>query len=496
MEPCDLTAVEARRLIGLKRLSPVELTDSCVRRIEAVDHAVNAVVTRDFDRARETARAREQEVMRGEPLGALHGLPVAIKDTAETGGLLTTFGSTLFRNHVPEKDERFVACLRAAGGVVVGKTNVPEWAAGGNTRNPVFGATGNPFDPTRSAAGSSGGSAAALACGMVPLASGSDTGGSLRNPAAYCGVVGFRPTPGVIPSERRGTAWLQISTLGPMGRTVGDSALMLSVMMGEDSRDPLSPCEPGRSLRDAASYAQPPAVDLSRLRVAMTTDFGFAPTERHIATVLREKAGLFSGAFGHFEEATPDCTGADEAFAIIRAVAALGMLARMAREHPDEVGPNIKANVAEGEGYSAEDVTRALNLQTAIYRRWQDFFTRYDAIIAPSVTVSPRPWRELYPAEIDGRPTRSYYHWLACAYAATLPGHPAISLPVGLDHNGLPFGLQIIGPRGGDRFTLGVAAALEAMLGSDDRTRRPLPDLAALRRAVPLSTMEGFRSFD
>lgn len=496
MEPCDLTAVEARRLIGLKRLSPVELTDSCVQRIEAVDHAVNAVVTRDFERARETARAREQEVMRGEPLGPLHGLPVGIKDTAETGGLLTTFGSTLFRNNVPEKDERFVACLRAAGGVVLGKTNVPEWAAGGNTRNPVFGATGNPFDPTKSAAGSSGGSAAALACGMVPLASGSDTGGSLRNPAAFCGVIGFRPTPGLIPSERRGTAWLQISTLGPMGRTVGDAALMLSVMMGEDSRDPLSPYEPGRSVRDAASYARPPVVDLSRLRVAMTTDFGFAPTERHIATVLREKVALFSGAFAHFEVATPDCAGADESFAIIRAVAALGMLARMAREHPGEVGPNIKANVAEGEGYSAEDVTRALNLQTAMYRRWQDFFTRHDVILAPSVTVSPRPWRELYPAEIDGRPTRSYYHWLACAYAATLPGHPAISLPVGLDHNGMPFGLQIIGPRGGDRFTLGVAAALEAALGSDDRTRRPLPDLAALRRAAPLSAMEGFRSFD
>lgn len=496
MEPCDLTAVEARRLIGARRLSPVELTESCIRRIEAVDHAVNAVVTRDFDRALDAARAREAEATGGATLGVLHGLPLGVKDTAETGGLRTTFGSPIYKDYVPERDERLVLCLRDAGGIVLGKTNVPEWAAGGNTRNPVFGATGNPFDPTKSAAGSSGGSAAALACGMVPLASGSDTGGSLRNPAAFCGVVGFRPTPGLVPSERRGAAWLQISTLGPMGRTVGDAALMLSAMMGEDSRDPLSPVEPGRTLRDPSAYARPPHIDLSRLRVAMTADFSFAPTERDIAATLREKSALLSGSFGRFDEAAPDCAGADEAFAIIRAVAALGMLAKAAREHPDQVGPNIKANVAEGESYSAEDVTRALNLQTAIYRRWQEFFTRYDVLIAPSVTISPRPWRELYPAEIDGRPMRSYYHWLACAYAATLPGHPALSLPVGRDRRGMPFGLQIIGPRGGDRFTLGVAAALEEALASDERTCRPSPDIDALRRAPPISSMAGFLSFD
>ncbi|MBS7706795.1 amidase [Chelatococcus asaccharovorans] len=496
MQPCDLSAIEARRLIGAGKLSPVELLESCIARIEAVDHAVNAVVTRDFERARERAREAEAAVAKGEPLGPLHGLPIGIKDTSETGGLRTTFGSPIFKDHVPAADERFVALIRAAGGIVVGKTNVPEWAAGGNTRNPVFGATGNPFDPTRSAAGSSGGSAVALACGMVPLASGSDTGGSLRNPAAFCGVVGFRPSPGLIPSEKRGAAWLQVSTNGPMARTVGDAALLLSVMMGEDSRDPLSAVVPGETLRKAADYASLPEVDLSTLRVAITPDFGFAPTEHQVAQTLADKTGLFRSVFREAADTTPDCTGADDIFAVLRAVAALAMFGPLAAKHPDQLGPNIRDNIAEGDGYSARDVAEAMNAQTAMYRRWQAFYKDYDIILAPSVTISPRPWRELYPREINGQATRSYYHWLACAYAVTLPGHPAVSLPVGLDRNGLPFGLQVIGPRGGDRLTLGVAAALERHLSGDSRTARPLPDIAALTAKPALSEAEGFYAFD
>ncbi|CAH1648840.1 amidase [Chelatococcus asaccharovorans] len=496
MQPCDLSAIEARRLIGAGKLSPVELLESCIARIEAVDHAVNAVVTRDFERARERAREAEAAVAKGEPLGPLHGLPIGIKDTSETGGLRTTFGSPIFKDHVPAADERFVALIRAAGGIVVGKTNVPEWAAGGNTRNPVFGATGNPFDPTRSAAGSSGGSAVALACGMVPLASGSDTGGSLRNPAAFCGVVGFRPSPGLIPSEKRGAAWLQVSTNGPMARTVGDAALLLSVMMGEDSRDPLSAVVPGETLRKAADYASLPEVDLSTLRVAITPDFGFAPTEHQVAQTLADKTGLFRSVFREAADTTPDCTGADDIFAVLRAVAALAMFGPLAAKHPDQLGPNIRDNIAEGDGYSARDVAEAMNAQTAMYRRWQAFYKDYDIILAPSVTISPRSWRELYPREINGRPTRSYYHWLACAYAVTLPGHPAVSLPVGLDRNGMPFGLQVIGPRGGDRLTLGVAAALERHLSGDSRTARPLPDIAALTAKPALSEADGFYAFD
>ncbi|MES5099977.1 amidase family protein [Agrobacterium sp. BA1120] len=494
--PCDLDATTARRLIGQKALSPVELVQSCIERIEAVDHAVNAVVTRDFDKALSTARRMEDEVMSGAPLGPLHGLPIGIKDTAETGGLRTTFGSVVFRDHMPQKDEGFVARLRDAGGVVIGKTNVPEWAAGGNTRNPVFGATGNPFDTTKTAAGSSGGSAAALACGMMPLASGSDTGGSLRNPAAYCGIVGFRPTPGLIPSEKRGTAWLQVSTLGPMARTVQDTALMLSVMAGRDGRDPLSPVWDDTPYSSADWAAGPPAVDLSQLKVAVTTDFGFAPVETAIAGALKDKVARFADLFGSVTEATPDCSGADDIFAVLRAVAALSMFEKMIEKHGDQIGPNIHANVAEGLGYSASDVSRALNEQTAYHRRWHAFFGDYDIVLAPAVTVSPRSWRELYPREIEGRETRSYYHWLACAYATTIAGCPALSLPVGVDHHGMPFGLQIVARRGADRFLLGVAHALESALAGDPLTARPLPKLDALTNASPLNLSEGFYSWD
>src|SRR5438445_704831 len=280
---CDTSAVELRRLLAARAISPVELLDACLSRIATINGAVNAVVTLDEPGARAAAKAAETAILRGEDRGALHGLPVLIKDTQDTAGLRTTYGSPLLRDNVPVADQGSVARLRAAGAIIFGKTNTPEWAAGGNTRNPVFGATGNPFDPMRSAAGSSGGSAVSLACGMAPLASGSDTGGSLRNPAAYAGIVGFRPSYGLVPSERRIFGWSSLSTDGPMARTVADAALMLSVLASDDARDPLAytlPNEPARGRR--ARWAPPPSVDLKRLRVAATEDFGFAPTEAHI----------------------------------------------------------------------------------------------------------------------------------------------------------------------------------------------------------------------
>jgi amidase len=495
-EPCDLSAVVARRLIGRKKLAPSELMESCIARIEAVDHAVNAMVARDFDRARATAKAADAAVARGEDLPPLHGLPIGIKDLQETEGLRTTFGSPIFRDHVPTTDERIVAAVRSAGAIVLGKTNTPEFGAGANTRNAVYGATGNPFDPTLSAAGSSGGSAVALATGMVPICSGSDTGGSLRNPAAFSGIVGFRPTPGLVANERRGLGWSNLSVAGPMARTVPDLCLLLSTMVSDDPRDPLATTMHGRTVRRAEDFAVPARFDLSRLRVAVTPDFGFAPTERHIAEVFAEKTGLFRHVFAHVEEATPDCTGADEAFEVLRAIGFLASHAEKVRTRPQDVGPNVRANVEEGQRYSAADVARAQTLQTMLYRQWQDFFRDKDVILTPSITISPRSWRELYPAEIDGKPTRTYFHWLALAYAVTLPGHPAVSLPVGLDRHGMPFGLQIVGPRGGDAFVLSVAAELEAMLAGDSRTARPVPDLARLQAARPISEMSGFLGFD
>ena len=385
-EPCDLPAVEARRLIGAKRLSPVELLASCIARVEAVDHAVNAMVARDFDRARAAARVAERAVMQGAPLGALHGLPFGVKDLEETAGLRTTFGSPLFRDHVPDADEGTVARLRAAGGILFGKTNTPEFGAGANTRNGVYGATGNPFDPARSCAGSSGGSAVALATGMLPLATGSDLGGSLRNPAAFCGIVGFRPSPGVVPGERRGLGWSPLSVLGPMARSVPDLCLMLSAMASDDGRDPLAP-------RVVDNFFPPRPIDLATLRVAFTADFGFAPVERVVREAFAQATAPLRGVFASSRDAAPDCSGADEAFAVLRAVGMIAAHAEKVRATPDQVGPNIRANVAEGMRYTAEDVARAELAHAAITRRFGAFFNQVELVISPAISITPRPWR-------------------------------------------------------------------------------------------------------
>ena len=297
-EPCDLGAVEARELIGRRELSPVELLESCIARIEAVDPAVNAVVARDDEGARATAREAEAAVMKGEPLPALHGLPVGIKDLDAVAGLRTTWGSPLFADHVPARDGLMVSNVRAAGAVILCKTNTPEWGAGANTRNAVYGATGNPFDPTRSAAGSSGGSAVALATGMVPLATGSDTGGSLRNPAAFCGIVGFRPSPGIVPSDERLLGWSGLGVQGPMARTVPDLCLLFGAMIGDDARDPLATTVHGRRIHEAGHVYPPQRVDLRDVRAAFTPDFGFAPVERQVVAAFDEKTALMQSLFG------------------------------------------------------------------------------------------------------------------------------------------------------------------------------------------------------
>ncbi len=496
-ELCDKSAVDLRRMLAGRVISPLELLDACLSRISAVNPAVNAVVILDEDRARTAARAAEANIMRGEDRGLLHGLPVLIKDTQDTAGLRTTYGSPLFANHVPSADQGSVARLRAAGAIILGKTNTPEWAAGGNTRNPVHGATGNPFDPSRSAAGSSGGSAVALACGMAPLASGSDTGGSLRNPAAYAGIIGLRPSYGLVASERRAHGWSGLSTDGPMARNVADVALMLSTMASDDARDPLAYTLPGEAVRGRAErWTSPPAAELSRLRVAFTEDFGFAPTERAIRRVFQSRIARLAPLVAECREGTPDCCGADETFAALRAALFLAMHGKTYKERPEMLGPNVRANVEEGLRYTLEDYARAATAQTRIYRAFQSFFETCDVMVSPAITVSPRPWTELYPAEIDGRPTRSYFHWLALAYAVTLAGHPALSLPMGLDEAGMPFGLQIVGPRGGDAIVLSVAAALEAGFADDPQLGRPTPNLARLSAAPPLSSAPGFLAWD
>lgn len=476
-EPCDLTAVEARRLIGRKSMSPVELTDSCIGRIEAVDGSVNAMVTRCFERAKAEAKTAEDAVMRGDALGALHGLPMGVKDLNVTEGVLTTFGSPLHAENVPAADERIIAALRQAGAIVIGKTNTPEFGAGANTKNAVFGATGNPFDPSRICGGSSGGSAVALATGMVPICTGSDTGGSLRTPASFCGVVSHRSTPGVVPSDRRGIGLTTYNVQGPMARTVADTSLMLSAMAGNDSSDPLS------GPIDADIFRTVENIDLSGLRVAWSTDLGCVPVDNDVARIFEERVQKLAPAFKSCERRDPDMGRALDVFWIIRGVAFLAGRMDAYNNNRDKLGPNIISNVEAGLKMTAEEIAWANAEQTSIYRRFQEFFQDVDVLLCPGNSVPPFPVEQLYCDEINGKKTANYVEWLGIASAITLTGHPVTMVPTGLDHTGTPLGMQVVGPRRhSDRFTIGTAAAIERIFQGMPETRRPLPNLETLKK--------------
>jgi amidase len=493
--PADLTARQARQLISRRKLSPVELAQACIARAQALNPAVNALVAYDFGRVLEEARTAETKVAAGQPLGVLHGLPLGVKDMNDIAGLPTTYGSEIFRDNIPAKDDAMVAACRAAGAVMLGKTNNPEWSAGANTRNAIYGVTPNPHDLTKSSAGSSGGSAVALACGMCPIATGSDMGGSLRNPAAFCGVVGFRPSPGVVPGDMRGIPLLPLSLNGPMARTVADAALLLSVQMRPDPRDPWTSVIKGRTHNDPADFLRLPRVDLSSLAIAVSEDFGFAPTENVIRESFRAKVDALQGIFNVMDSQHPNCDGADRMFAVLRALSFLGYHHGLRQRHPDKIGPNVSANIDEGLGYSALDVAEAATAQGLLYRAWTRFFETWDYLLTPAVTITPRDWHELYPTQIDGVPTQSYYHWLALAYAPTLAGHPAIAIPAGRDMAGMPFGLQIVGRKGDDLGVLAVAAELEALFADIDEMRPVWPDLIALEKAPPIRQAERFFGF-
>lgn len=471
---CDLGVIALRRAIGAGEISPVELLASCRERIALVNPALNAITATCDERADAEARAAERAVARGEPLGALHGLPIGIKDTQLTEGLTTTFGSTLFADHVPAADERMVAALRRAGAIVVGKTNVPEFGAGANTTNPVYGATGNPFDPGRICGGSSGGSAVALATGMVPLVTGSDTGGSLRTPAALCGVVGFRTSPGLVPVGSRPVGWSALSVHGPMGRDVAEAALILSVIAAHDARDPLS------SPVDPARYRTVPPVDLTSLRVAFSTDLGFAPVDAAIRRAFERAAGKLGGVFAEARSSDPPLEDADRIFEVLRAGQFLAAHGENYARRRDRIGPSIIENVEQALGYTFEDAVQAAVAQTHLYRRFVEFMDGIDVLVTPAVAVPPFDLAERYPASIDGTPARTYFHWLALAYGITLTAHPAITIPCGLDETGAPFGIQLVGQRCGDRELLGVALALEQHLRRVPGLAPPVPDIDAL----------------
>ena len=474
-----LSATELRRLIGTREISPVELLEACIARIEALNPAVNAIAATAYARARAEARAAEAAVLRGDALGRLHGLPVGIKDLQDTEGLLTTHGSPLYRNHVPARDSAQVALVRAAGAIVTAKTNVPEFGAGANTRNPVWGATGNPFNPTLNAGGSSGGSAVALACDMLPICSGSDTGGSLRIPAAMCGVVGFRPSPGLVPMDGRQLGWTPISVLGPMGRTVADTRMLFAAQLGVDSRDPLShPLDP-----ETAVSGRPR--DLGRLRVAWTTDFGQCPVSTEIRGVMRRRMASMRPLFRAADEISFDLGEADRCFDIVRAQNFVARYQDSYDRDRDQLGPNIRANYELGRAMSLADAAWAHAEQTRIFRRFQEIYRDYDLVMAPTTPVSPFPWTQLYLAELEGEKLKNYYHWLALTYVITLVTNPSISLPCGVDDHGMPFGLQVVGRFGGDIELLEAAEALERAFAGIGGLGRPLPDVAALSTPRP-----------
>jgi Asp-tRNA(Asn)/Glu-tRNA(Gln) amidotransferase A subunit family amidase len=478
-ELCDLGARELRGLIAGKEVSPVEVLASCVTRIEAVNPVLNAIVAMDPAAAMRDARAAEAAVQRGDTLGPLHGLPIGIKDLNETAGLRTTLGSRLFADYVPQHDEPLVADIRAAGAVILGKTNTPEFGAGANTVNDVYGFTGNPFDPNRSCAGSSGGSAVALATGMVPLATGSDLGGSLRTPAAYCGVVGFRSTPGLIGDPTKRFAWWPLSIEGPMARSVDDLALLLSVMAAERSGDALS-WPAGRP-----DFLDLPEVDLSRLRVTLSADLGFAPLDDRIRSIFEERVQAFSGLFVAAERSDPPLDGATRAFEVLRSIGFLAGYRTYYEEQGDKLGPNVTANVELGLGFSPIDVAEAMKAQSELFRHFAAFMESRDVLICPAASVSPIAKGELFPTEINGRPLDTYISWLAITYGLTLIGHPVVVLPCGLDHRGMPFGLQLVGHYGRDRELLALARALERALKDLPTCARPRPDAGRLASGAP-----------
>ena len=474
-----LPALEQRRLIGSRQLSPVDLLQAHIAQMQAYNPAVNALCATDFDRALTAARQAEDQVMRGGPLPLLHGLPVGVKDLDETAGLLTTYGNIGFTRHVPTHDCVLVQRLRQAGALIAAKTNTPDMGAGANTRNAVWGATGNPFDPSRNAGGSSGGSAVALSLDMLPLCTGSDVGGSLRIPAALCGIVGYRPSPGVVASDSRALGFNPLPVLGPMARSVGDLALMLAAIAGPHPADPLSHPLDTRPLQPLA-----PA-DLSRLRVGFTEDFGCCLVDEDIRAGFRARVAAIAPLFAACEPLDIAVGDADQAFDVLRAEGFLAAHDHTLRRAPESLGPNVRANLQLASRFTLADRAQAHAIQTRLQRAFAQAGERYDLILSPVTPVSPFPWTTLYAEQVQGQPTRHYYHWLALTYVVTLSTHPALSLPCGADAAGFPFGLQLVGRHHGDVALLQAALALEAATAGQPGLGRVRPDRSRLLQPQP-----------
>ena len=453
---CFTPATKLRDLIRRKQVSPLEVTRAMLERIARVNPALNAYCTVAAEPALAAARAATRALTRGATPGPLHGVPVSIKDLTPTRGIRTTWGSKIFESHVPEEDALVVARLKAAGAIVIGKTNTPEFGAGANTVNAVFGATRNPWNPALTCGGSTGGGAVALATGTGPLAQGTDLGGSLRIPAAFCGVVGLRPSPGLVPPYPSPLAWDSYSVTGPMARTVGDLALMLSVIAGPDPRSPLSYPVDGRAFLAAVRR---PAI--RGARIAWSADLGVTPVDHEIRQVASEATRVLTALGARVEDAHPDFEGLLD---IVLTSRGLGMVARHEEKLPkwqQLMQENLVKNIEYGLTLQASDIARAERARTALWERVRRFQEHYDFIVTPTTAVSPFPVETSYPREINGVPMTNYIHWVLLTYAFTVVGLPAISVPCGFTRDGLPVGLQIVGRWRDEAGVLRAAAAFE-----------------------------------
>lgn len=453
---CYWTARELLGALDRRELSSREIVQAHLEQIERVNPAVNAVVTLVAERALEEADRADRALAARERQGPLGGLPLAHKDLHDTAGIRTTYGSPLWADHVPDRNDLVVDRIHAAGGITIGKTNTPEFGAGSHTFNPVFGATHNPYDQSRSAGGSSGGAAAGLACGMFPLAEGSDTGGSLRNPASFDNVVGFRPSPGRVPNWPSQLGWTTLNVKGPMARTVADAALLLSALAGPDPRAPISLETPG------SAFDVPLDRDLRGLRVAWSPDLGArVPVEAEVAEVVRQAAGVLEDLGCGVEEACPDLGGADEVFLTLRAWMFNASYGPLVDAHPGQVKETIRWNVQQGRRLSGADLSRAEALHTALHERVVAFFRSYDMLLLPVSQVPPFPIDLEYPTEVAGVKMETYLDWMRSCTLISATGCPALSVPGGFTTGGLPVGVQLVTAPRQDLLALQVGHAFE-----------------------------------
>jgi len=458
-ELCFMTATALAEKIQSKEISAKEVMTAHLAQIERVNPAVNAIVTFLPEQAMEGASAADEMLARGKALGPLHGLPVAHKDLVETRGIRTTYGSPIFKDNVPDQDALIVERLKKAGAVTIGKTNTPEFGAGSQTFNEVFGETLNPYDLSRTCGGSSGGAAVALACGMIPIADGSDLGGSLRNPANFCNVVGFRTSPGRVPKWPVTVAWAPFSVQGPMARTVEDVALMLSALAGPDPRFPISIAEPGEI------FSRPLERDFTNVKVAWSMDLGGLPVDTRIVETIEAQRSVFESFGCVLEEKFPDLSGADEAFMVWRAWLFELMYGELLKTHRDQMKDTVIWNTEAGVKLTGPQIGQAEIKRTALYHRMREFMTEYEYLILPVSQVPPFDVKQRYVTEINGIKMETYLDWMRSCYYISVTGHPAISVPCGFTPEGLPVGVQIVGRHQSEFSVLQLAHAFEQATG-------------------------------